>query len=206
MKTKMLLIRHGESLANAVGIYLGHTDWDLSEKGKAQAEVVAEYLANTKIDRIFSSDLIRAYNTAAPHARRHGLDIEKRAGLREIYLGEWEGRPVSELEEKYPEEFGIGWRQRFGTCRVPGGESVQDVANRICRELENIAKECPGKTVIVATHAAAIRATWAAITGTAPEDVADTLPFPRNASITTILYDDGVFVPIEYGFDGYFDK
>lgn len=206
MKTTIILIRHGESLANAAGIYLGHTDWDLSERGKAQAEVVADYLADRKIDRIFSSDLIRAYNTALPHARRHGLEVEKRVALREIFLGEWEGRPVAELEQMYPEEFGIGWRLCFGTCRVPGGESVQEVARRICTELCRIAEECPGETVLVASHAAAIRATWGAITGTAPEDIAEHIPFPRNASITTVVYEDGALFPIEYGFDEYFNK
>ena len=55
-KTKIMLIRHGESLANAKGVYLGHTDWDLSELGYQQAEVVGKYLENEKIDIIYSSE------------------------------------------------------------------------------------------------------------------------------------------------------
>ena len=87
-ETKIIIIRHGESLANAKRIYLGHTDWDLSEKGKEQARQVAEYLSDEKIDVIYSSDLIRAYNTALPHAQRRGMKIIKSRGLREVYLGE----------------------------------------------------------------------------------------------------------------------
>lgn len=206
MKTTIILIRHGESLANAVGVYLGHTDWDLSERGAQQAQVVAEYLADRQIDRIFSSDLIRAYNTALPHGVRHGLAVERRVALREIYLGDWEGRPVAELDSEYPEQFSVGWRKCFGTCKVPGGESVPELAERIYRELCTIGEECRGMTVLVATHAAAIRALWGKATGTAPEEVADAIPFPRNASITTLTYENGRLTPVEYGFDEYFGK
>ncbi len=203
-KTEIILIRHGESLANAVGIYLGHTDWDLSPKGYEQAEVVGEYLKEKKIDVIYSSDLIRAYNTAMPHARRHGLDIIRNKMLREIYLGEWEGRPVAELERDYPREFGIGWRQNFGTCLVPGGESVPELAERIYNEILKIGKENEGKTVLIAMHAAAIRAFWGKVTNTPPENVCERIPFPKNASLTTIVYKEGALVPVAYGFDEYF--
>ena len=68
MQTKVVIIRHGQSIANAQGICLGHTDWDLTDLGREQARIAAEHLKNEKIDAIYSSDLIRAYNTALPHA------------------------------------------------------------------------------------------------------------------------------------------
>ncbi len=204
--TKIILIRHGESLANAVGVYLGHTDWDLSPRGYEQAEVVGEYLKDEKIDVIYSSDLIRAYNTALPHARHHNLEIVKSKELREIYLGEWEGRPVAELEAEYPCEFGVGWRKQFGTCAVPSGESVPALAERIYNEIERIASLNEGKTVLIALHAAAIRAFWGKATKTPAEKVCELIPFPRNASLTTLFYQDGALIPFEYGFDGYFEK
>lgn len=205
-KTKIMLIRHGESLANAKGVYLGHTDWDLSELGYQQAEVVSKYLENEKIDIIYSSDLLRAYNTAMPHARRHNLDVIKNRNLREIYLGEWEGRLVSELEESYPEEFGVGWRYNFGTCAVPSGESVPELAVRIYNEILKIARENEGKTILIAIHAAAIRAFWGKVTNTPEKDVAANIPFPRNASITTVYYHNDTLIPYEYGFADYFEE
>lgn len=203
--TKIYLIRHGESLANAKRIYLGHTDWDLSPLGKAQAESVGEYLASEKIDVIYSSDLIRAYNTALPHAKRRNMKIIKDKELREIYLGDWECSYVDELERKYPEEFGYGWRKAFGTCKVPGGESVPDLARRIYNEVLRIARLHDGECVLIACHAAAIRAFWGLLTGTPAEEVAEKIPFPENASVTTVVY-DGRLLPIEYGNASFFDE
>jgi len=204
--TKIIIVRHGESLANAAGIYLGHTDWDLSELGKEQARVVADYLAEEKLDAIYSSDLIRAYNTALPHAQMRGMEIIRSRQLREIYLGDWEGRLVKELECDYPEEFVIGWRQGFGTCVPPNGEAVMDVGARIYDELVRIGTLHRGGTVLVACHAAAIRALWAIVTGTPPCEVAEKIPFPKNASCTTVIFDGEVLVPVSYGDAHYFEN
>ena len=73
--TKLILIRHGESLGNAVRKLLGHTDLDLSPLGYQQAEAAAVALKDERIDAIYSSDLLRAYNTAVPHARLRGIDV-----------------------------------------------------------------------------------------------------------------------------------
>ncbi len=197
--TRIIMIRHGESLANAKRIYLGHTDWDLSELGKEQANDAAKKLSSVKIDKIYSSDLIRAYNTALPHASLRGIGIEKRKDLREIYLGEWECRKVEELEKEYPEEFLVGWHQNFGTCRTRGGESVPEVAERIYTAVLNIASENRGKTVLIACHAAAIRSFWGKITGTKPENVCGSIPFPKNTSFTVVEYDGEKLIPVVYG-------
>ncbi|MBQ8688949.1 MAG: histidine phosphatase family protein [Clostridia bacterium] len=203
--TRVIIIRHGESLANAERIYLGHTDWDLSERGRAQAEAVAEHLGGENIDAIYSSDLKRAYNTALPHARRRGMGIITSRELREIYLGDWECMKIDELEARWPEEFGVGWRLNFGTCRVPGGESTWDAGERLRREVLKIAKENDGKTVLIASHAAAIRAFWGNISGIAPCELGERVPFPKNASCTTVHYDGGKLIPICYGDDSYFE-
>ena len=68
LETKIILIRHGQSLGNAQKIYLGHTDLDLSDVGREQAHAAAEYFKDEEISAIYSSDLLRAYNTALAHA------------------------------------------------------------------------------------------------------------------------------------------
>jgi len=203
METKIIMIRHGESLGNATDIYLGHTDWDLTERGKAQADAVAEYLRNEKVDAIYSSDLIRAYHTALPHSKIHGIDIIKTQGLREIYIGEWEGLLISRIAEQWGELFTHDWIENFGTCATPGGESVPHLAERIYNEVLRIAKENVGKCVILATHAAAIRAFWGKITKTPANEVGGRIPFPNNASCTTVKYENGELIPVEYGYAGY---
>ena len=73
--TKIIIVRHGESLGNLNQIMLGHTNIDLAPRGYIQAEACAEYLKNEQIDVVYSSDLIRAYHTAEPHAQLRGLQI-----------------------------------------------------------------------------------------------------------------------------------
>ena len=197
--TRIIFIRHGESLANAKRIYLGHTDWDLSALGYEQAKRAAELLSDVKIDKIYSSDLIRAYNTVLPHAKRRGIEVIKEKGLREVYLGDWECREIAELEKNYPDEFVIGWHKHFGECQVPGGESIPFLAQRIYDVTVRIARENIGKTLLFGCHAAAIRAFWGKVTGTPAADVSEKIPFPKNASFTVIDFDGEKLLPVVYG-------
>lgn len=201
--TKIIIIRHGESLANAQKVYLGHTDWDLSEKGKAQAEEAAEYFAEENIAAVYSSDLLRAYNTALPHARRRGLDVIPDRELREVYLGAWEGLLIDEISRKWDYEFNVQWRENFGTCTPPDGESVSAAGLRFYNEILRIAKLHPGEVVLVAAHAAVIRAFWGRVTETPPQLLAERIPFPLNASATTVILEGDRLVPVDYSFNSY---
>ncbi len=203
MKTKIFLVRHGESLGNAARRILGHTDLDLSELGYAQAESTAKALANEKIDVVYSSDLMRAMNTAAPHARIRGLTVVPDRNLREMYVGEWEGKSVSDVKEQYGTMYDEQWRGGFGTFVFPGGEGTQEAAERFYGAMKDIADKNSGKAVLVAAHAAVIRAFWAKISGIKPEDIAASLDFPTNASYSVLEYEGGAFCPLEFSVDGH---
>lgn len=200
-QTKIIIVRHGESLGNLNHIMLGHTDIDLAPRGYLQADACAEYLKNEKIDAIYSSDLIRAYHTAEAHAKLRGLAVKTSEKLRECYVGQWENVPLDEIVEKWPKLFFEGWRKSFGTFRIPGGESVPEAAERFYREVLKIARENIGKTILIAAHAAVIRGFWGKITGTAPQDLAQTYPYPTNASCSFVLYDGAELIPLEYSVD-----
>lgn len=204
-KTKLIILRHGESLANAEHIYIGHADWDLSPLGKEQAELIADFLDGEKVDYIYSSDLMRAYNTALPCAKRRNMDIIKSRALREIDLGVWQGMKVAEIEEKWEKEFNEGWRADFGRFCPPGGESIPHLARRIKEEITRIASKHFGSTVIIACHAAAIRAFWGKITSTPAEDVAGKIPFPHNASVSTVYFDGERLLPGEFDIHHYLE-
>lgn len=201
--TKIYFVRHGQSLGNAERIYLGHTDWDLSELGKEQAQYTATALKDEKIDVIYSSDLLRAFNTAVPHAKMRNMTVIPSKNLREVYVGEWEGRKVDEIMVEYQQEFCVEWREHFGTFRCPGGESVPEVAERIYNEVKRIAEKHTGETILITSHAAAIRAFWGKISGIRPEDLAAALPFPTNASYSVLYYKDGELVPEAYSVDSH---
>lgn len=204
MKTTIYVIRHGQSIGNAKRIYLGRTDWDLTEEGYKQAEETAEILKDMKIDVVYSSSLVRAHNTALPHARLRGLSVNDDDNLREIYLGKWECRPVPEL--KQDEYFVKGWCENFGTCTPPEGESVRAAGERMYNAVFEIAKKNEGKNILITAHAAVIRSLWGMVSEIAWEDLASAVGFPTNASITTIFFDGEKLIPGSYSDDKHLIK
>lgn len=198
---KIYLIRHGESLGNAKKMLLGHTDLALSELGERQAYLAAEALKNERIDAIYSSDLLRAYQTALPQAQAHGLDVIKTAGLREIFLGDWEGISYAPLKERGDPAYCVEFKKRFGYFTAPGGESTEALGERIYKEIERIAKENDGKTLILTCHAAAIRCFFGKVLGLDKERLSTELPFPENASYSTVTYENGRFSFVDYSRD-----
>ena len=199
--TVILLLRHGQSIGNLNYEFLGHTNKDLSPLGYIQAERTAEFLSEERIDVVYSSDLMRAHNTALPHAKLRGMDVIDSRELREIYAGEWEGMHVQRIKEVYGNYYVDVWRGQFGTCRIPGGESVPEVADRIHKELLRIAKENVGKRILVGLHAAAIRAFFGKIRGIPGEDLASAFDFPTNASVSIVYYDGEKLTPGYYSYD-----
>ena len=201
--TVFLIVRHGESLANAMNVYLGHTDTDLSELGYKQAEACAPALGGVHIDAIYSSDLIRASHTAEPHARLRGMEVVLCRELRELNVGLWENRRIDDIIAEWGDEFLVGWRQNYGTFCPPGGEAVLDGGKRVCRELVRIAKAHPGEVVLIASHAAVIRASWGLVSNIPPEAMGRDTRFPTNASVTRIEFDGERLIPIEYSSDSH---
>ena len=201
--TKIYVIRHGESVGNLHRICLGHTDLDLTDLGLKQAECTAEALSEVKFDAIYSSDLIRAVHTAEPHAKIRGLEVKTSNNFRELYFGEWENASVAYLKEEHHEEFMIGWRQNFGTFTAPDGESVVHMAERMAEGLKNIARTHVGESILVASHAAAIRALWGKISGYEPSEWAGAYPFSTNASYSVLECENGVLKPVSYSNDGH---
>ena len=201
-KAKIIIIRHGESLGNANKLYLGHTDMDLSERGFEQAKMAAEYFKDEKFSAIYSSDLKRALNTALKHAELHSMPVIGGKELREVYLGEWEGKPISEVRAKWPFEFDVEWRERYGSMTPPGGEPVFLAGKRMYDKLLSIAKEVEG-TTLVAAHGGVIRAFWCYMQGVEPSKWAEFVPFPSNASATFVGFDGEKLIPVQYSFDDY---
>ena len=199
--THIYLIRHGQSEGNLYDLFLGHTDMDLTELGRKQAERVTSYFENIKIDAIFSSDLKRAYHTACPLAEMKGLSITKCPGMREIFAGEWEGRVFSEIRQNSP--MGDIWWNDTGNARPDGGESVAELQERILAEVSRLAKENEGKTICIFTHFTpiyALKTAWAGV----PVSEMKRMPKPSNASVTHVVYENGEFSElVEYANNKY---
>ncbi|MCR5353136.1 MAG: histidine phosphatase family protein [Clostridiales bacterium] len=184
--TRLVVVRHAESEGNYSREFHGQYNSDITEKGHVQAECTAKFLDGVKIDKIYSSDIKRAYSTAKHVADRKGLEIIKDEGLREIFAGEWERKSFFALPEEYPELF-EKWKTHKSQCTLPGGESVSHLAHRIINEFEKIARENEGKTVLVVTHATPIASLICLWKGKELSYMDDT-PWAANASVSIVDY------------------
>ena len=190
--TTLLLVRHGQSEANLTKCFAGHLDMPLTDLGRQQAQRTAKFLIdNYTIDAVYTSDLSRAAETGSAIAEKAAVPICHEPNLREIYAGIWEGVAFSDLEQKFPEDYGL-WRTDIGNSHPTGGESVAQLVARIDAALRKIAEENPGKTVVVVSHGTPIRATQWSTTGQPISHMKD-VPWASNASVTELFYQDGRF-------------
>lgn len=190
--TTLLLIRHGESMANFNHEFVGHTDVDLSPRGLAQAQKTAEFIKeNYKIDKVYASDLQRAYKTGKCVSDACGVEIISDPGLREIYAGDWEGRKGADLLKESPEY--LMWKDDIGNCTPPNGESVKSVYERIPLRLLQIAIENEGKTIAIATHATPIRCVISKWMGLGLSGM-KLFPWAPNASVTEVTFENDIFM------------
>lgn len=202
--TTLLLIRHGESEANRQKIFTGQINPDLEPEGLLQAEMTAKYIAeNYKVDKIYASDLNRAYKTGLALGELLEMEVIPDKNLREINGGEWEGKHFCDLPKLYARDFYM-WMSDIGRSRPTNGESVRELGDRIMAELTKIAEENDGKTVAIATHATPIRAAQS-ILQTGSVDKMTNIPFVSNASVTVLEY-DGSWNLVKIGIDEHLGK
>ena len=200
--TRLILIRHGESEANLKKVFAGNFDVDLTARGYAQASMTAEYVAaHYTVDKVYASDLHRAFHTGEALAKRIETTVIPDRELREIFAGEWEGRSFDDLDAYYSETYTI-WRNDIGNAAPNGGESVADLQKRVVKALSRIAVENEGKTLAVATHATPIRALLCHASGLALSEM-KSIPWVSNASLSVFRYENGVFTPEDIGYDAH---
>ncbi len=187
---KLIIIRHGYSLFNKEKRFSGQYDVALDSVGLSQAQDTANFiLENYKIDKIYSSDLIRALQTAMPIAAALNLPINKTSDLREWNVGEWQGKRIEDVKKEYPETFTL-YKTDVGISHPDGGESFSEFQQRCVCAIENIVAENDGKTVLVSTHGGVVRALRCAWSGLKLGQVKD-IPHVPNASICVAEYENG---------------
>ena len=163
----LLLIRHAET--DMAGRFCGHSDPELSPRGRQQLAGVVDRLSEYAIQQIYTSDLRRARQTAEAIASHFGIGVEVRPGLREIHFGLWEGLSWSEIEACDP-VLAKSWAERYPNCTAPGGESLQRFERRARAEsafLFAAATECP---IAVVAHAGFMRVLLTMFYGVSEEE------------------------------------
>ena len=159
---RYLLIRHGQTDWNVSGRIQGQSDVPLNVVGEEQVVALAQGLASTPIDAVYTSDLKRARATAEAMVDPHGLDIRLEPRLREVHFGEWEGFTYEELLGRIPgfSEAWDAWKADRVHRAPPGGESLIQFSERVEAAMDDVRAAHPDGNVAIVSHGGSIRMTF----------------------------------------------
>jgi broad specificity phosphatase PhoE len=146
-----ILVRHGETELNVVETFRGRVDVALNKAGLRQAQLLGKYLRREKIDVVYSSPLQRAVKTAEAIAASHKVDVNVVTNLNDIDCGEWQGLTLGEVKEKYAELY-QDWLDTPEQVRLPGGESLADVRNRVVPFVQDAVMRCGEGKIVLVSH------------------------------------------------------
>jgi broad specificity phosphatase PhoE len=162
---RLVIVRHGETVDNAAGVWQGLKDSELSPVGLAQADKAAPVVAAYQPEVLVASDLARARVTAERVAEAAGMPLRLDPRLREIDVGQWQGVTTAEVRNRDPEllaAMGRGEDVRRGYT----GETVAELASRVRAALDDVIAELsPGRVAVVVCHGVAARAGVASLVG-----------------------------------------
>lgn len=161
--TRIVAVRHGRTAWNADQRLQGHLDVPLDALGHAQAARLAAALAGEGLAAIYSSDLQRARDTAAPLAAALGLPVHTDPALRERSFGRLEGATYAEVERDWPED-ALRWRRRDPDFGPGGGESLIAFFDRSVGAVRRIAARHPGEAIAVFAHGGVLDCLYRAAT------------------------------------------
>ena len=179
---RLILVRHGQTLANREHRLQGASDDPMTEVGQEQAALLGALLAPIALDKIISSDLKRSMQTAQAIANYHQLPVEGTPLLREWNCGEWDGWPASRFLQLMEEQ-----KLKVSELAPPGGERLHEVRARACQALAYVMAEGMGKTTMLCSHGDFLRTLISCVLDV-PIDTANAFRF-ENASYTILDFD-----------------
>ncbi len=192
--TDIILARHGETEWNVAEVFRGRIDVALNETGRKQAELLAEYLRERKLEAVYSSSLKRALRTAEAIACRHSLKVKITPALIDLDFGDWQGLSRQEVKEKYPESY-ADWLNHPERVKIPSGESLNDVRERVIAFVDEIIARHTG-TIVLVSHRVVHKVLICALLGL------DNSHFWNikldTCAITTFSHENGRFVLAEH--------
>ncbi len=190
--TRVYLWRHPEVLGSEDGKFWGQTDVALTKRGKAQQKAVAKYMAQRELTAIYCSDLQRTKLVAEAVSRafKPRKQVNALPQLRELSLGEWEGLTYQEIDKRYPGALAQRTEDLAG-YRIDGGESLEDLAERVIPVFQKIVAENEGGRVCIVAHAGVNRVILTKVMG-APLDRLFRLDQAYAALNVIDVFEDGL--------------
>jgi broad specificity phosphatase PhoE len=198
--TEIILARHGETDWNKGEVFRGRADVDLNERGLQQAELLGRYLGAEKIDLIYASPLKRAAQTAAAIARFQKVEVNTVENLIDFDYGEWQGLPSAEVQEKYPELY-RDWLETPEQVRIPGGESLAGLRNRVMPFVEDAVTRCREGKIALVSHRVVLKVLVCALLGLENDHFWNIRL--DTAAITRFVYNGGRVILTEHNNTSY---
>ena len=194
------MIRHGETSWNAAKRLQGHLDIPLNAAGERQAAALGKALRDELLDAVFSSDLLRARQTAQAIAALRGMEVQIDVGLRERCYGAFEGMRHAEIRERYPEAYRV-WRARDLDARIPPGErqaeTLREFSARVIDAITRIVSACSYRRIVLVTHGGVLECAYRAAQGVGFAHARDFDIF--NASINRLVWDGSGLQVLQWG-------
>lgn len=163
--TQIIAVRHGETAWNVETRIQGQLDIPLNETGRWQAQRVARALAAREPNAaLYSSDLLRAWDTAISIADATGLQLQTNEGLRERGFGTFQGKTYAEIETTWPQET-LRWRKREPEWSPPKGESLLQFRQRVLDTAHALAARHMGEQIVMVAHGGVMDILYRAATG-----------------------------------------
>lgn len=184
---RLYFVRHGETEWNKIGKFQGSADVSLNDIGKIQADLTAEYIKKFKFDKIYSSPLKRAFETASKIAEKQNIGIIKDERLKEMNFGDWEGLSFDCIEAKWPGRL----KEMYYSpdkVNIPNGETFLQVQMRTKNFLNNLLEIEGDKNYLIVSHGVTLRTIFCNLLGI-PLNKAWNLS-QKNANISCIEYRD----------------
>lgn len=200
--TRVLAIRHGETAWNVDGRIQGQLDVPLNDIGRRQVLRLGRALVDEDIAAVYSSDLLRALDTAKALVQGREQVVTTDVGLRERGFGVFEGLSYAEISERWPAD-AERWRKRDAGFGAPGGETLRQFYERSIATATRLAARHPGRTIALVSHGGVMDCLYRAAARVA-------LDAPRswqlvNAGINRLLYTPQGFTLVGWSDTGHLD-
>jgi len=186
-ETEIILIRHGETEWNSQQRMQGHSNSDLSSVGQAQIQALGQWMKNVPFDHIYSSDSLRAKQTAEAITQFSGHELKIDLRLREKNLGVFEGLTSEEARERHPEVFRL-FKTAGSKYVIDEGESTQQLQDRALEIVNEIRIKHPEERVLLVTHGGFIRVVMKHSLGLSLET--PTRFLIRNTGVFRLVWED----------------
>ena len=199
--TTLYLIRHAQAEGNLNRTVQGNIETGITPLGRAQIAALQERFRRIPVEAVYSSDLVRAVETAKAVSGPKGLTIHTDRAFREVDFGTWEGQSWEKLASTDAEQV-ENFYHHLDRFRAPGGESAQELLDRFLPALYHIVEKNRDKTTVLVSHGLALRLVLAALKGLSPAQI-NALHGPNTAvslvewagdEPTVVYQDDGSHV------------